>query len=407
MNLLVSLAIVSKLLAPMDLDQTNHLKAYGVTYRALARGEKVEWLLNFRGGSFLFEGTKQDLDDCLLSGVVVEELGIGDEALMRELIEESNMNSVILEKAPKVAVYVPPTEDPWDDAVRLALDYAGIPYDMLWDPEVLAGKLSQYDWVHLHHEDFTGQYGKFYASFYETEWYQAQVKLNEETAQRLGFRSTRELKLAVVQEIRRYVLGGGFLFAMCSATDTYDIALAAAGTDIVDKVFDGTPLDRNWTQKLDYSSTFAFENFTPVADPLIYEHSDIDVNEQAVTRGEGTVFALFDFSAKFDPVPTMLVQNHAAYVREFLGQNTGFNRNFLKRDVLVLGEVKGTEEVKYIHGNRGEGTFTFLGGHDPEDYTHRVGDPPTNLDLYPDSPGYRLILNNVLFPAAEKKPLKT
>lgn len=391
----------------MDLDQTNHLKAYGVTYRALARGEKVEWLLNFRGGSFLFEGTKQDLDDCLLSGVVVEELGIGDEALMRELIEESNMNSVILEKAPKVAVYVPPTEDPWDDAVRLALDYAGIPYDMLWDPEVLAGKLSQYDWVHLHHEDFTGQYGKFYASFYETEWYQAQVKLNEETAQRLGFRSTRELKLAVVQEIRRYVLGGGFLFAMCSATDTYDIALAAAGTDIVDKVFDGTPLDRNWTQKLDYSSTFAFENFTPVADPLIYEHSDIDVNEQAVTRGEGTVFALFDFSAKFDPVPTMLVQNHAAYVREFLGQNTGFNRNFLKRDVLVLGEVKGTEEVKYIHGNRGEGTFTFLGGHDPEDYTHRVGDPPTNLDLYPDSPGYRLILNNVLFPAAEKKPLKT
>lgn len=407
MNLVIALALLGKFLVPMDLSQTNHLKAYGVTYRALQRGEKVEWLLNYRSGSFLFESTKAGIEDCLVSGVLLEELSIGEEALIRATIEESNMNSVLLEKAPRIAVYVPPTEDPWDDAVRLALDYAGIPYDMLWDPEVLAGKLSRYDWVHLHHEDFTGQYGKFYASFYTADWYQEQVKLNEETAAKLGFGSARELKLAVVQEIRRYVLAGGFLFAMCSATDTYDVALAAAATDIVDRVFDSTPVDRNWKDKLDYSSTFAFEGFTPEIDPLIYEHSDIDVNLSAVERGEGTVFALFDFSAKFDPVPSMLVQNHVAYVKEFLGQNTGFDRSFVKRDVLVLGEVKNTEEVKYIHGNRGEGTFTFLGGHDPEDYTHRVGDPPTNLDLFPNSPGYRLILNNVLFPAAEKKPLKT
>lgn len=407
MNALLALAMFAKLLVPMDLEQTNHLKAYGIAYHALKRGEKVEWLLNYRGGSFLMESSKKNAEECLLAGVSAQEVDVGTEVEIRRTIDESNMNSVILEKPPKIAVYVPPTADPWDDAVRLALDYAGIPYDMLWDPEVLAGKLKEYDWVHLHHEDFTGQYGKFYSSYYTADWYQEQVRLSEETARKLKFNSVRELKLAVAQEIRRYVLGGGFLFAMCSATDTYDIALAAASTDIVDRIFDGTPLDQNWADKMDFTSTFAFENFMPVTDPYAYEHSDIDASLGAFDRGEDAVFSLFDFSAKFDPVPCMLVQNHVAYVREFLGQNTGFNRKFLKRDVLILGEVKGSEEVKYIHGNRGEGTFTFFGGHDPEDYQHRVGDPPTNLDLYRNSPGYRLILNNVLFPAAEKKPLKT
>lgn len=407
MNLLIAIIIFSKLLIPMDLNQTNHLKAYGVAYRALERGDKVEWLLNYRGGSFLLPSSKKATEECLLAGIRVKEIDLGQEAAIRETIEEGNMNAVILEKPPKIAVYVPPAADPWDDAVRLALDYAGIPYDVLWDPEVLAGKLSEYDWVHLHHEDFTGQYGKFYYNYRTADWYQGQVKLNEETAKKLGYATVPQLKLAVAKEIERYVLQGGFLFAMCSATDTYDIALAADGTDIVHQVLDGTPLDKDLQDKLDYSGTFAFENFTLETDPYVYEHSDIDVGEAAVMRGENAVFALFDFSAKFDPVPTMLVQNHVALVKEFLGQNTGFNRNLLKRDVLILAEVKGTEEVKYIHGNRGEGTFTFLGGHDPEDYAHRIGDPPTDLDLYRNSPGYRLILNNVLFPAAERKPLKT
>lgn len=405
MNCLLVIGLIGKLLIPMDLAQTNHLKAYGVAYHALEQGEKVEWLLNYRGGSFLMPSSKKILEECLLAGIKVEEIDVGQEAAIREVIEESNMNAVILEKPPEIAVYVPPTADPWDDAVRLALDYAEIPYEALWDPEVLAGKLSDYDWVHLHHEDFTGQYGKFYYNFRTADWYQEQVKLNEKTAGKLGFATVPDLKLAVAKEIKKYVLEGGFLFAMCSASDTYDIALAADGTDIVDQVLDGTPIDKNIT--LDYSRCFAFTDFTLETNPYVYEHSDIDVGESAVLRGENTVFALFDFSAKFDPVPCMLVQDHTALVPEFLGQNTGFNRNFVKSDVLIMGEVKGTEEVKYIHGNRGEGTFTFLGGHDPEDYAHRIGDPPTDLEVFRNSPGYRLILNNVLFPAAEKKPLKT
>ncbi|MEA3311577.1 MAG: asparagine synthetase B [candidate division WOR-3 bacterium] len=407
MNLLLMLAISGKLLIPMDLSQTNHLKAYGIAYHALERGEKVEWLLNYRGGSFLVESSKWSEKECLLAGVRVVEIDIGAEAAIRATIEESNMNAVLLEKAPKVAVYAPPTADPWDDAVRLALEYAEIPYDVIWDPQVLAGKLADYDWVHLHHEDFTGQYGKFYYNYHNADWYKEQVRLNEQTAKKLGFDGVPKLKLAVAKVIKRYVLEGGFLFAMCSATDTYDIALAAEATDIVHQIFDGTPMDKDCQEKLDYSQTFAFENFTLVMDPYRYEHSDIDVSEGSVARGPDAVFALFDFSARFDPVPCMLVQDHTALCKEFLGQNTGFNRKFLKRDVLVLGEVKGTEEVKYIHGNRGEGTFTFLGGHDPEDYAHRIGDPPTDLELYRNSPGYRLILNNVLFPAAERKPLKT
>ena len=407
MNLLLMLAISGKLLIPMDLSQTNHLKAYGIAYHALERGEKVEWLLNYRDGSFLLESSKGSEKECLLAGVRVVEIDIGKEAAIRATIEESNMNAVLLEKAPRIAVYAPPTADPWDDAVRLALEYAEISYDVLWDPQVLAGKLADYDWVHLHHEDFTGQYGKFYYNYHNADWYKEQVRLNEQTAKKLGFDGVPKLKLAVAKVIKRYVLEGGFLFAMCSATDTYDVALAAEATDIVHQIFDGTPMEKDCQEKLDYSQTFAFENFTLVMDPYRYEHSDIDVSEGAVARGPDAVFALFDFSARFDPVPCMLVQDHTALCKEFLGQNTGFNRKFLKRDVLVLGEVKGTEEVKYIHGNRGEGTFTFLGGHDPEDYAHRIGDPPTDLELYRNSPGYRLILNNVLFPAAEKKPLKT
>lgn len=407
MRFILMLAISGKLLIPMDLSQTNHLKAYGIAYHALARGEKVEWLLNYRDGSFLVESSKESAKECLLAGVRLVEVDIGAEAAIRATIEESNMNAVLLEKAPKVAVYAPPTADPWDDAVRLALEYAEIPYDVLWDPQVLAGKLADYDWVHLHHEDFTGQYGKFYYNYHNADWYKEQVRLNEATAKKLRFEGVPELKLAVAKAIKRYVLEGGFLFAMCSATDTYDIALAAEATDVVHQIFDGTPMDKNCQEKLNYSKTFAFENFQLVTDPYRYEHSDIDVSEGAVVRGEEAVFALFDFSAKFDPVPCMLVQDHTALCKEFLGQNTGFNRTLIKRDVLVLGEVKGTEEVKYIHGNRGEGTFTFLGGHDPEDYAHRIGDPPTELELYRNSPGYRLILNNVLFPAAERKPLKT
>jgi len=407
MRFILMLAISGKLLIPMDLSQTNHLKAYGIAYHALARGEKVEWLLNYRGGSFLVESSKESAKECLLAGVRLVEVDIGAEAAIRATIEESNMNVVLLEKAPKVAVYAPPTADPWDDAVRLALEYAEIPYDVLWDPQVLAGKLADYDWVHLHHEDFTGQYGKFYYNYHNADWYKEQVRLNEATAKKLRFEGVPKLKLAVAKAIKRYVLEGGFLFAMCSATDTYDIALAAEATDVVHQIFDGTPMDKNCQEKLNYSKTFAFEDFQLVTDPYRYEHSDIDVSEGAVARGPEAVFALFDFSAKFDPVPCMLVQDHTALCKEFLGQNTGFNRTLIKRDVLVLGEVKGTEEVKYIHGNRGEGTFTFLGGHDPEDYAHRIGDPPTELELYRNSPGYRLILNNVLFPAAERKPLKT
>jgi len=405
--ILINLLMLGKLLIPMDLEQTNHLKAYGIAYHALQRGEKVEWLLNYEGGSFLFEENEINAKECLMEGVKATDIDFTQEAAIRTVIEEGNMNAVLLEKAPKIAVYAPPSADPWDDAVRLVLDYAKIPYDVLWDPEVLTGKLSEYDWVHLHHEDFTGQYGKFYSSYGNQDWYKNQVAINEAMAKKLGFASTAKLKLAVAEKIRKYVLEGGFLFAMCSATDTYDIALAAAKTDIVPQIFDGTPVDKDYANKLDYSVTFAFENFQLITDPWIYEHSNIDVTESAASRGENSVFSLFDFSAKFDPVPCMLVQDHTALVKEFLGQNTGFNRHKIKRDVVILGEVKGTEEVKYIHGNRGKGTFTFLGGHDPEDYAHRVGEQPTSLELYRKSPGYRLILNNVLFPAAEKKPLKT
>lgn len=397
----------SMMLVPMDLTQTDHLKAYGVAYRLLIRGKRVEWLLNYRGGSFLFPGDVAAVKDCRLNGVVVEEVSPAQLVAIRSTIEENNMASVVLERPTRIAVYAPPTAEPWDDAVRLALDYAGIPYDVVWDKEVLAGKLSQYDWLHLHHEDFTGQFGKFYASYRQEKWYQEEVALNLKTARELGFKKVSRLKLAVIEAIRRYVAEGGMLFAMCSATDTPDIAWAARNTDICAAVFDGDPPDPSANEKLDYDGCFAFENFQVITNPWIYEHSNIDTYQEAIARGPDVYFALFDFSAKYDPVPTMLVQNHVGLVQEFLGQNCGFRRSVLKKDVLVMGEVTNTEEVKYIHGKFGKGTFTFFGGHDPEDYAHRIGDPPTDLSLHKNSPGYRLILNNVLFPAAEKKPLKT
>jgi hypothetical protein len=397
----------AKILIPMDLTQTNHLKAYGIAYRALELGLSVEWLLNYRGGSFLLPENLDILRLCRIREVRYEKISPSDEVAIRNTIEQENMDAILLEKAPKIGVYMSPTLDPWDDAVRLALDYAQIPYDILWDKEVLEGKLTKYDWLHLHHEDFTGQFGKFFASYHNTEWYQNEVRINNQMAKQLGFNKVSKLKLAVVKEIKKYIENGGMVFAMCSATDTPDIALAAEATDIVPEVFDNSPVDPQFMSKLDYSKCLAFENFTPVVDPFVYEHSDIDVTLEAQTRGPNVYFSLFDFSAKFDPVPTMLVQNHVSLIKEFLGQNTGFRRDKIKKSVVILGEVPNTEEVKYIHGKYGKGTFTFLGGHDPEDYAHRIGDPPTNLELYKNSPGYRLILNNVLFPAAEKKPLKT
>ncbi|RKY71752.1 MAG: asparagine synthetase B [Candidatus Latescibacterota bacterium] len=398
-----------KILIPMDLSQTDHLKAYGVAYWALEHGSTVEWLLNYRGGSFLTEERDDIKRICLIRGVSYEVVDASRVAEIYATVESSNMEVVRLEKAPSIAVFVPPTAEPWDDAVRMALEYAEIPYTTLWVREVLEGQLENYDWLHLHHEDFTGQYGKFYAMYHNTPWYRERQRYYEETARSLGFHKVSEMLKAVAFKIREYVQKGGFLFAMCSATDTIDIALAAAKTDICDTVYDGDPPDPSAQEKLDFSLTFAFEDFHIILDPYRYEFSDIDVQPyRGIGRGpEGDAFTLFDFSAKYDPVPTMLVQNHTQVVKGFLGQTSAFHRRFLKKSVVILGQVEGTDEVKYIHGNLGKGTFTFLAGHDPEDYRHLVGDPPTQLSLHKHSPGYRLILNNILFPAAEKKKLKT
>lgn len=398
-----------KILIPMDLSQTDHLKAYGVAYWALEHGSTVEWLLNYRGGSFLTEERDDIKRICLIRGVSYEVVDASRVAEIYATVESSNMEVVRLEKAPSIAVFVPPTAEPWDDAVRMALEYAEIPYTTLWVREVLEGQLENYDWLHLHHEDFTGQYGKFYAMYHNTPWYRERQRYYEETARGLGFHKVSEMLKAVAFKIREYVQKGGFLFAMCSATDTIDIALAAAKTDICDTVYDGDPPDPSAQEKLDFSLTFAFKDFHIILDPYRYEFSDIDVQPyRGVGRGpEGDAFTLFDFSAKYDPVPTMLVQNHTQVVKGFLGQTSAFHRRFLKKSVVILGQVEGTDEVKYIHGNLGKGTFTFLAGHDPEDYRHLVGDPPTQLSLHKHSPGYRLILNNILFPAAEKKKLKT
>jgi hypothetical protein len=405
--LLVTHLYADKLLIPMDLSQSDHLKAYGIAYRAISNDIDVEWLLNFRGGSFLMEYETALERECAVCGVRWERMPASDVLSIYRTIEESNMETVLLEKAPRIAVYIPENFEPWDDAVTLALEYAGIPYEQLWDDDVLKGALPKYDWLHLHHEDFTGQYGKFYGSQRQTEWYRSEVRMNEELARRLGFTKVSKMKLSVVHAIKEYIAQGGFVFSMCSACDTYELALAAAETDVCHNVFDGDPYDPQANSKLDFSQCLAFENFQVVLDPLVYEHSTIDVVQEASRRGPNTYFSLFDFSAKFDPVPCMLVQNHTSLVKEFLGQCSGFRRTTIKVSALTLGDVVGTEEVKYVHGDYGNGTFTYLAGHDPEDYQHFVGDPPTDLNLHRNSPGYRLILNNVLFPAARKKELKT
>jgi hypothetical protein len=397
----------AKLLVPMDDAQANHLRAYGLTYWVLQRGEKCEWLLNYRGGSFLLPENDAVQREANIRGVTLEPISGADEATIRATIADENMESVNLEKAPRVAVYIPPNNPPWDDAVSMALRYADIPYTKVWDEEVLKGDLVKYDWLHLHHEDFTGQHGKFWASYHQFPWYQEEERVQKAMAARLGFAKVSQLKGAVAVAIKDYVARGGFMFGMCSATDTYDIALAAQGLDIVDVIYDGDPPAPGAARRLDFSRTLAFRDFQLEMDPILYRFSDIDMTQEAAQRGPNQLFALFDFSAKNDPVPTMLVQNHVNGVPEFLGQSTGFRRSKLKPGVLLLAEVEGTEEVKYLHGQFGQGTFTWLGGHDPEDYQHMVGDPETKLEQFPHSPGYRLILNNVLFPAAEKKKQRT
>ncbi|MDZ7314534.1 MAG: asparagine synthetase B [candidate division KSB1 bacterium] len=399
-----------RLLIPMDLTQTDHLKAYGAAYWALTKGMTVEWLLNYLGGAFLSDASPEMERMLRVRGVSYRLISEAEAAQIYATIEQENMEKVILEKAPKIAVYAPPNKQAWDDAVILALEYAEVPFDVVWDREVLTGALEQYDWLHLHHEDFTGQYGKFYANYRHADWYQDEVAKNEAMARAMGFSKVSELKKAVVITIKEYIRRGGFVFAMCSATDTFDIALAAEGVDIVESVFDGDPPDANAAQKLDYSKCLAFENFRIETNPLIYEYSDIDIPPSyapALRGAEADYFTLFEFSAKYDPVPTMLTQNHVNAVKGFMGQTTGFRKSLIKKNVVILAEAEGTEQVKYLHGNFGKGTFTFYAGHDPEDYQHLINDPPTQLALHKNSPGYRLILNNILFPAAKKKKLKT
>jgi len=407
---LVAPVSAERLLIPMDLQQTNHLKAYGLAFWILEHEVTVEWLLNYRGGAFSVDAIDLISREAQLRGVSYQRIDEASMASVYAEIDAANMDVVRLEKSPRIAVYTPPNSQPWDDAVTMALEYASIDYEKLWDEDVLSGKLSEYDWIHLHHEDFTGQYGKFYASFRNDAWYRDQQRLYEADAARLGFTKVWQMKHAVAQRIYDYVAGGGFLFAMCSATDTFDIALAAGDVDIVATPFDGDPPAHGAQQMLDYSRTVAFEGFRLETHPMVYEHSDVDTTPRDVRRirsAEAEYFTLFEFSAKHDPVPTMLTQCHTNVVNGFLGQTTAFKRHLIKDAVVRLAEEEDTDAVKYIHGQVGRGTFTFYGGHDPEDHKHHVGDPATQLSLFPNSPGYRLILNNVLFPAAKKKPRKT
>ncbi|HEY6953237.1 MAG TPA: asparagine synthetase B [Bacteroidota bacterium] len=402
----------AKLLIPMDLKQTDHLKSYGIAFWILQRHGEVDWLLNYRGGSFMCDYSALLASECRIRGVLFESVSAPDAASIYAEVQRNDNNEdvVRLEKMPKIAVYVPPNFKPWDDAVTLALEYAEIPYTKIWDDEVLSGKLSEFDWLHLHHEDFTGQYGKFYANYRNAQWYIEQQLLYEKEARKLGYRKVSDEKKAVARAIKDYIGNGGFMFAMCSATDSYDIALAAENVDICDVMYDGDPADPHAQEKLDFSKTLAFQNFKLETNPLRYEYSDIDIppSDPPPIRDPSTdYFTLFQFSAKYDPVPTMLTQDHVSIVKGFMGQTTAFKKSLIKPTVTILAERQGTEEVKYIHGNFGRGTFTFYGGHDPEDYQHNVGDPPTDLALHKNSPGYRLILNNVLFPAAKKKQQKT
>lgn len=408
---LMSLGAVraEKLLIPMDLAQTNHLKAYGIAFWVIKGGQPVDWLLNYRGGSFMMDMNDKIVLECRIRGVSFEQVSDGNASEIYAQVQADNVNQdvVKLEKTPKIAVYVPKGTQPWDDAVRMALEYAEVEYDMIWDKDVIEGKLKEYDWLHLHHEDFTGQYGKFWANYRNAPWYIQQVALNENMAQQLGFAKVSQMKLAVAKTIKEYVANGGFLFAMCSATDSYDIALAAEGVDIVASMMDGDGQDPDAQSRLDYSKTFAFEDFNLIMNPAEYEYSDIDVGATSINNPESDYFTLFDFSAKYDPVPTMLTQCHTGIVQGFLGQTTAFAKEKIKKSITILAEREGTNEVRYIHSNFGRGTFTWYGGHDPEDYRHGIGDPPTDLDLHKNSPGYRLILNNILFPAAKKKKQKT
>ena len=398
-----------KIFIPMDLSQTDHLKAYGITFHALQKGYKADWLLNYRGGSFLIDFSNEIATECLVEGVYSENISLAEaNSIYAEVqSEDNNMDVVRLEKAPKIAVYVPPGFQPWDDAVTLALEYAKVPYDKIWNDEILRGDLSKYDWLHLHHEDFTGQYGKFYASFSNSQWYIDQQMAYENNAKKNGFKKVSEMMKEIARTIKSYVGQGGFLFAMCSATDSYDIALASENVDICAQMYDGDPADLQVQSKLDYNKTLAFTNFKLEMNPYVYEYSDIDIQPIEIGNMENDYFTLFEFSAKYDPVPTMLTQNHVNVIRGFMGQTTMFRKNLIKNSVIILAERQGTDQVRYIHGNFGRGTFTFYGGHDPEDYQHAVGDPPTDLSLYKNSPGYRLILNNILFPAATKKKQKT
>ena len=394
----------------MDQAQNDHLKAYGIAYYSLTKSINVEWLLNYRGGAFLFDENQLIISECKIRGVSFEKINASDLVGLYSTIDQNNMDIVLLEKNPKIAIYTPPNKQPWDDAVTLALTYAEVDYETLWDEEVHLGKLEKYDWLHLHHEDFTGQYGKFYRSHRNSQWYKDQKIQFEDVAKKLGYESVHQQKKGVARIIKDYVGNGGFLFAMCSATDSYDIALAMKNSDGAYSVFDGTPIDPNIQSKLDYNQCFAFTDFKLLSDPMVYEFSNIDLpsSNNPITRGaEADYFSLFEFSAKYDPVPTMLTQNHVSIVKGFMGQTTGFDKNKVKNHIVIMGEDPSTNQVKYLHGNFGKGTFTFYGGHDPEDYQHFVGDPPTDLSLHRNSPGYRLILNNILFPAARKKERKT
>ena len=406
----IQLGLSQKILIPMDQTQKNHLKAYGTAFWTLNNGINVEWILNYRGGSFMVDSYPEVEKECRIRGVSYDIIGAEQTLIIYNEVEVNNMDVVLLEKAPKIAIYSPPNKQPWDDAVTLALTYAEVPYKTLWDEEVFNGGLEEFDWLHLHHEDFTGQYGKFYRNYHTADWYISQQKQFESVATKLGFNTVHNQKKALAQMIKNYVANGGFLFAMCSATDSFDIALSVLNSDAAHSVFDGSPIDNEIQKKVDYKNSLAFLDFKIITDPMIYEYSDIDYppsNNVLVRGAEADYFSLFEFSAKYDPVPTMLTQNHVSVIKGFMGQTTGFHRDKIKKHVLIMGEDKTTPQVKYIHGNHGKGTFTFLGGHDPEDYQHFVGDPQTDLSLHQNSPGYRLILNNILFPAAKKKERKT
>ncbi len=397
------------LLVPMDDVQKNHLKAYGIAFWVLENDIEVKWLLNYRGGSFLIQHSPGIENECVVRGVTFESITDGQATAILDGIAQPDINqdAVAMNKAPKIAVYSPPNKQPWDDAVTLVLTYAEINYDVIYDEEIINGKLSEYDWLHLHHEDFTGQFGKFWRVYQNAPWYQQEVSINNQLAKKLGFLKVSEMKSVVTQEIEKYVVNGGFLFAMCAATDTYDISLAAVGIDICETMFDGDPADKQAQENLDFNHTFAFRNFQLNTDPYAYEFSNIDVTDTRQVMRENDYFTLFDFSAKWDPIPTMLCQNHRNLIKGFMGQTTAYRKDLLKTSSLVMGENKNANEARYIHGERGKGFWTFYGGHDPEDYRHLVGDTPTDLSLFPTSPGYRLILNNVLFPAAKKKKRKT